>query len=71
MDQVAETVRTIPDPLERPTLDLWPETGTVLGLSRSATYAAAARGDIPTIRFGRRILVSTAQLRRLLGLDPS
>lgn len=46
------------------------EAGEVLGLSRSASYDAAARGDIPTIRIGRRLLVPTAGLRRLLRLDP-
>jgi len=59
----------IPDPQERPTLLLWPETGKILGLGRSATYAAAARGEIPTLHFGRRVVVATAQLRALLGID--
>jgi len=48
---------------------LWPEVGGVLGLSRASTYEAARRGDIPTIRFGRRVVVPTAALRRMLGLD--
>jgi hypothetical protein len=34
-----------------------PEAGKrYFGLSREASYAAAARGDIPTIRIGRRLL---------------
>ena len=45
------------------------EAGALLGLSRGSAYAAAARGEIPTIRIGRRLLVPTAALRRLLGLD--
>jgi hypothetical protein len=32
-------------------------------------YAAAASGEIPTIRVGRRYLVPTAALRRMLRLD--
>jgi len=48
---------------------LWPEVGNLLGLSRSTTYEAARRGEIPTIRFGRRIIVPTAALRRMVGLD--
>lgn len=60
----------IPDPQEQPTLPLWPTVGNILTLGRSATYEAADRGDIPVIRFGRRIVVPTAALRRMLGLDP-
>jgi hypothetical protein len=39
----------------------------VLGLSRQGSYDAASRGEIPTIRVGRRILVPVIPLRRLLG----
>lgn len=42
-------------------------TGGVLG-QRSALHEAARRGDLPTVRVGRRVLVLTAELRRLLGL---
>ncbi len=59
----------IPTPEERPTLPLWPDTAKLLDLGRSAVYQAAERGEIPTIRFGRRIVVPTAALRRMLGLD--
>ena len=59
----------LPDPHEQPTMDIWPQTGQLLGLSRQSTYDAANRGDIPTIRIGRRILVPTAALHRLLQLD--
>jgi excisionase family DNA binding protein len=51
----------------RGTLDLWPDAGKRLGLSRGSIYAAAARGEIPTIRIGRRILVPCAALDRLLA----
>lgn len=47
-------------------LSLWPETGRLLGLGRNATYAAAERGDIPTIRIGKRLLVPRAALFRIL-----
>jgi len=60
----------LPDPHEQPTLDLWPETGGILRLSKQSTYDAARRGDIPTIRIGRRILVPTAALARLLCIHP-
>jgi excisionase family DNA binding protein len=66
---VTTTAHAIPHPDEKPTLDLWPETGVALGLGRSSTYEAAARGEIPTIRIGRCIRVPTAALRRMLQLD--
>lgn len=59
----------LPDPAVQPTLRVWPDTGQALGLSRQSTYDAVARGDIPTIRIGRRLLVPTAALRRMLCLD--
>lgn len=59
----------LPTPEESPTVDLWPTAGKALGLGRGATYAAARRGDIPTIRVSRLIRVPTAPLRRMLGID--
>ena len=55
---------------ENVTLPLWPETGTVLGLRRNSTYAAAKSGDIKTLRFGRLLKVPTAWLRQQLGIEP-
>lgn len=46
-----------------------PEAGELLDLSRSAAYRAANRGDIPVLRLGRRMIVPTARLREMLGLD--
>jgi excisionase family DNA binding protein len=43
---------------------------TLLGISRSAGYRAAAAGDLPTIRLGRRLYVPTARLLTMLGLAP-
>src|SRR5262245_12760572 len=45
---------------------LWPVIGRFLRLGRNATLAAAHRGDIPTLRFGRRLMVSRLALRRVL-----
>lgn len=42
------------------------EAAPVLRISRNSTYEAARRGEIPTIRLGRRILVSRAALVRFL-----
>jgi excisionase family DNA binding protein len=41
---------------------------TLLGISRSAGYRAAAAGELPTIRLGRRLYVPTARLCALVGL---
>jgi excisionase family DNA binding protein len=43
-----------------------PEAGRQLGLSRSAAYSAARRGEIPVLRFGRKLRVPTARFDRLL-----
>jgi excisionase family DNA binding protein len=42
------------------------EAATVLGISRTFAYEAVARGEIPCIRIGRRILVPRFTLNRLL-----
>ena len=56
---------------ENAVLPLWPQTGKMLNLSRNGTYAAAERGDIKTVRFGRLLKVPTAWLKAKLGLDES
>jgi len=48
---------------------LWPTIGRFLHLGRNAAYDAARRGEIPTLRFGKRLLVSKAALARLLAGD--
>jgi len=45
------------------------EAGRLLGLSRNTAYARATDGSLPTIRFGRRLLVPKAALDRLLSGD--
>ncbi|MBV8798448.1 MAG: helix-turn-helix domain-containing protein [Alphaproteobacteria bacterium] len=44
-----------------------PEAAQELGISRNSGYEAAARGELPTIRIGRRLLVPRAALDRLLS----
>ncbi len=41
--------------------------GQILGISRRSAYRAAARGELPTFKVGRRLLVPTARLLDLLG----
>jgi hypothetical protein len=59
----------LPDPEVQPTVPVWPTAGKALGLGRTASFAAAKRGEIPTIRVGGRLVVPTAALRRILFLD--
>jgi excisionase family DNA binding protein len=54
------------NPIERLTVPVWPDAGKTLGLGRNATYDAVARGEIPVLRFGRRILVPKKALARLV-----
>jgi excisionase family DNA binding protein len=44
-----------------------PEAGRLLGISRNSAYAAAARGELPTIRIGHKLLVPKAALERMLS----
>ena len=42
------------------------EAGKLLGIGRNQAYEAARRGDIPTIRIGKRLLVPRVAFDRLL-----
>ena len=54
--------------LQRPTITVV-EAGRIYGLSRNASYEAAKRGDIDTIRMGKRLIAPTAPIRRKLGIE--
>jgi excisionase family DNA binding protein len=43
------------------------EAACLLRISRGSAYEAAKRGEIPTIRIGRRLLVPSDALERLLS----
>ncbi len=43
-----------------------PEAAKALGISRNAGCEAARRGEIPTIRIGKRLLVPLAAFERML-----
>jgi excisionase family DNA binding protein len=53
-------------PDERLTYEV-PEAGAMVGLSRNASYDAAKRGEIPTIRFGGRLKVPKAAFHAMLA----
>jgi|GEM_PF-5380725 len=61
----------IPPELEgRTTVDLWPTTANVLGITKYSAYEAARLGTIPTLRIGaRRMVVPVIPLLKLLGYD--
>ena len=62
-----ETTRTTPPPSSAVlTVE---EAGRLLGIGRGLAYEAARRGDIPTLRIGRRLVVPRAALDRILN-DP-
>ena len=42
------------------------EAALLLGISRNSAYEAVRKGEIPTIRLGRRILVPVSRLEALL-----
>lgn len=45
------------------------EAGELLGISRRSAYRAAARGELPTLRLGRRLVVPTTKLLAMLGVE--
>ena len=42
------------------------ETAKILGIGLNQAYEAARRGEIPTIKIGKRILVPVAAFERML-----
>ena len=58
----------LPDPRQQPTMTVT-EAGEILGLAKGGTYDAIHRGDLPVLRIGRRLLIPTAGLYRLLQID--
>ena len=57
---------TLPDPEKEPTI-LIPRAAAILKISLRAGYAAAERGELPTIKVGRSIRVPTARFLRKYG----
>jgi excisionase family DNA binding protein len=43
-----------------------PEAAALLGISESATYEAAARGELPAVKIGRRVLIKRDLLLEML-----
>jgi hypothetical protein len=47
-----------------------PYAGKKAHLAKNASYAAARRGEIPTIRFGKKLRVPKAKFLRILAGEP-
>lgn len=60
-----DTASNGPMPEQRATMRV-EEAAKVLGIGKSAAYAAVHNGELPSIRIGRRLLVPTTALRRML-----
>ncbi len=46
------------------------EAAKILGIGRALAYQAAATGELPTVRVGKRILVPLARLQLMLESEP-
>jgi excisionase family DNA binding protein len=46
------------------------EAARAIGCSRGLAYEAARRGELPTVRLGRRLFVPRARLLEMLGESP-
>lgn len=58
--QTAAMTRTVPDAAAEPTISA-KRAAAILGISIRHAYAAIERGDIPSIRVGRKVVVPTAR----------
>jgi excisionase family DNA binding protein len=65
-DSPARPAPPVP-PVFQPATMTIPETARHLRIGRRQAYEAAARGEIPTIRIGARVLVPVAALERMLS----
>ena len=60
---------TIEEACQLPPVLTVEQAGRLVGLRRTAAYDAVRRGELPSLTFGRRVLVPTARLLALLGLE--
>ena len=58
----------VPDPAVEPTMPV-DRVAEAFGISRASAYEGVKTGAIPSIKIGRRIVVPTAAVRRMLLLD--
>jgi len=64
-------VVTLSEVRDLATIPVWhatkPSAAALLGIGRSQAYAMVERKDIPTLRFGARIVVPVPRLLAMLG----
>lgn len=53
---------------DRPTVSV-EEAVEILDIGRGTAFAAAKRGELKVLKFGRRMVVPTRELERMLGMD--
>lgn len=58
----------VPDPAVQPTMKV-EAAARAIGISRGPAYEAVKTGELPSIKIGKRIVVPTAVVRRMLQLD--
>lgn len=56
--------------MSKPTMNV-DELSVILGIGRRQAYEAVKRGEIPSIRLGKRILISTRVIDRILAGEPA
>jgi excisionase family DNA binding protein len=57
---------SIKQPAQQPLTMTVEEAAAALGIGRTSAYAAIARGELPCIRIGRRVVVPRPAMERLL-----
>jgi excisionase family DNA binding protein len=62
----SRAVKSAADMIELPPTITVERAAVLLGVSRSAAYRAAKSGQLKTLRIGRKLLVPTAALLRML-----
>ena len=68
-EQIAQPRCSKLDELRRRTTCSVEEASVLLGIGRSTAYAAARDGSLPVLRISKRLLVPTAKLLAMIGLD--
>jgi excisionase family DNA binding protein len=58
----------VPDPAVVPTMQVG-EFARAIGISKASAYEGIKNGEIPVIKIGRRVVIPTAAVRRMLQLD--
>jgi excisionase family DNA binding protein len=53
---------------DRPTVPV-PEAAEILGIGRGTAFKAANDGELKVLKFGRRMVVPTSELKRMLGIE--